>query len=152
MAALTALFTAVTGKVPRFRADGGSAAENLALQNIQAGACACVLSQRVPELSQGRMSQRACRVLDACVSMRHRHARLYACAAGPPAHGPRVHARAAAALGAGEDRCARRRRPALPCAACQALVRHELSAFQPNFRLRGALSRAPSQPCGLSAD
>jgi hypothetical protein len=37
VAALTALFTCVTGKVPRFRADGGSAAENLALQNIQVG-------------------------------------------------------------------------------------------------------------------
>ncbi|GBF95639.1 glutamine-dependent NAD(+) synthetase [Raphidocelis subcapitata] len=36
VASLTALFTAVTGKAPRFRADGGTAAENLALQNIQA--------------------------------------------------------------------------------------------------------------------
>lgn len=35
-AALVALFTAVAGKSPRFRADGGSNAENLALQNIQA--------------------------------------------------------------------------------------------------------------------
>lgn len=31
-----ALFTTVTGKTARFRSDGGSPAENLALQNIQA--------------------------------------------------------------------------------------------------------------------
>ncbi|KAK4534762.1 hypothetical protein CDCA_CDCA02G0787 [Cyanidium caldarium] len=36
VAALTALFVTVTGKTPRFRAHGGSAAENVALQNIQA--------------------------------------------------------------------------------------------------------------------
>lgn len=36
VSALTALFVAVTGKAPRFKLDGGSAAENLALQNIQA--------------------------------------------------------------------------------------------------------------------
>ncbi|KAI8470126.1 MAG: glutamine-dependent NAD(+) synthetase with GAT domain-containing protein [Monoraphidium minutum] len=36
VASLLALFTAVTGKAPRFRADGGSPPENLALQNIQA--------------------------------------------------------------------------------------------------------------------
>jgi NAD+ synthase (glutamine-hydrolysing) len=32
---VVALFTATTGKTPRFRVDGGSNAENLALQNIQ---------------------------------------------------------------------------------------------------------------------
>jgi len=36
VSALTSLFAATFGRVPRFRADGGSAAENLALQNIQA--------------------------------------------------------------------------------------------------------------------
>ncbi|KAF8062623.1 glutamine-dependent NAD(+) synthetase [Scenedesmus sp. PABB004] len=36
VAAVTALFTALTGAAPRFRVDGGSPAENLALQNIQA--------------------------------------------------------------------------------------------------------------------
>ncbi|CAG9462919.1 unnamed protein product [Pedinophyceae sp. YPF-701] len=36
VSALVALFAAVTGRSPRFRADGGSPAENLALQNIQA--------------------------------------------------------------------------------------------------------------------
>jgi NH3-dependent NAD+ synthetase len=34
--AMVQLFAAVTGKVPRFRARGGGAEENLALQNIQA--------------------------------------------------------------------------------------------------------------------
>ena len=34
--AIVALFAAATGKAPRFRAHGGTAAENLALQNIQA--------------------------------------------------------------------------------------------------------------------
>lgn len=34
--AVRSLFAVVTGKVPRFRSHGGSAAENLALQNIQA--------------------------------------------------------------------------------------------------------------------
>lgn len=34
--ALLTLFQVVTGKMPKFRADGGSATENLALQNIQA--------------------------------------------------------------------------------------------------------------------
>ncbi|KAF6262108.1 glutamine-dependent NAD(+) synthetase with GAT domain-containing protein [Scenedesmus sp. NREL 46B-D3] len=33
---VVALFTTLTGRTPRFRLDGGSAAENLALQNIQA--------------------------------------------------------------------------------------------------------------------
>jgi NAD+ synthase (glutamine-hydrolysing) len=32
---VVALFAAITGKTPRFRVDGGSNAENLALQNIQ---------------------------------------------------------------------------------------------------------------------
>lgn len=36
VAALTTLFGVVTGRTPFFKADGGSAAENLALQNIQA--------------------------------------------------------------------------------------------------------------------
>jgi hypothetical protein len=36
VASLLTLFTTVTGKMPRFRADGGSPPENLALQNIQA--------------------------------------------------------------------------------------------------------------------
>lgn len=36
VAALSALFVATTGKTPRFKLDGGSPAENLALQNIQA--------------------------------------------------------------------------------------------------------------------
>lgn len=36
VSALLSLFVAVTGKTPRFRADGGSPPENLALQNIQA--------------------------------------------------------------------------------------------------------------------
>lgn len=34
--AIRSLFTLVTGKTPNFRVHGGSAAENLALQNIQA--------------------------------------------------------------------------------------------------------------------
>lgn len=34
--ALTSLFQTVTGFMPRFRVHGGSGAENLALQNIQA--------------------------------------------------------------------------------------------------------------------
>lgn len=37
VASLLTLFTTVTGKMPRFRADGGSPPENLALQNIQVG-------------------------------------------------------------------------------------------------------------------
>lgn len=41
------LFTFVTGARPRFRAHGGTAAENLALQNIQV-AVACVASLRCP--------------------------------------------------------------------------------------------------------
>jgi hypothetical protein len=32
---VVALFTTITGKTPLFRVDGGSNAENLALQNIQ---------------------------------------------------------------------------------------------------------------------
>ncbi|KAK9793458.1 hypothetical protein WJX73_010827 [Symbiochloris irregularis] len=36
VAAMTALFAKFTGRAPRFRADGGTAPENLALQNIQA--------------------------------------------------------------------------------------------------------------------
>ncbi|KAI3428464.1 hypothetical protein D9Q98_007289 [Chlorella vulgaris] len=36
VAALTNLFSAITGRMPRFRVHGGSPAENLALQNIQA--------------------------------------------------------------------------------------------------------------------
>ncbi|KAL6764256.1 hypothetical protein V8C86DRAFT_3017388 [Haematococcus lacustris] len=36
VSALVNLFVAVTGKTPRFRADGGDSAQNLALQNIQA--------------------------------------------------------------------------------------------------------------------
>ena len=36
VAALTALFAAITGKTPAFRVNGGSTVENLALQNIQA--------------------------------------------------------------------------------------------------------------------
>uniref|UniRef100_A0A383W8A4 Glutamine-dependent NAD(+) synthetase n=1 Tax=Tetradesmus obliquus TaxID=3088 RepID=A0A383W8A4_TETOB len=36
VAAVVALFGSITGKTPRFRVDGGSNAENLALQNIQA--------------------------------------------------------------------------------------------------------------------
>lgn len=35
--AVLTLFTAVLGKTPRFRAEGGSPPENLALQNIQVG-------------------------------------------------------------------------------------------------------------------
>lgn len=34
--AFLAVFTAVTGKVPQFKANGGSHRENIALQNIQA--------------------------------------------------------------------------------------------------------------------
>lgn len=33
--AVVALFTTITSKTPRFRVDGGTPAENLALQNIQ---------------------------------------------------------------------------------------------------------------------
>jgi NAD+ synthase (glutamine-hydrolysing) len=40
---VVALFTAITGKTPRFRVDGGSNAENLALQNIQVGQAGHVL-------------------------------------------------------------------------------------------------------------
>jgi hypothetical protein len=40
---VVALFTSITGKTPRFRVDGGSNAENLALQNIQVGGPAYVL-------------------------------------------------------------------------------------------------------------
>lgn len=36
VSAVTSLFAAVTGKSPQFRAHGGSASENLALQNVQA--------------------------------------------------------------------------------------------------------------------
>jgi len=36
VSALSALFTTITGKTPRFRSGGGSVPENLALQNIQA--------------------------------------------------------------------------------------------------------------------
>ncbi|KAL4439201.1 hypothetical protein ABPG77_004103 [Micractinium sp. CCAP 211/92] len=36
VAAMTNLFAAITGRMPRFRVHGGSPAENLALQNIQA--------------------------------------------------------------------------------------------------------------------
>lgn len=32
---VVALFTSITSKTPRFRVDGGTPAENLALQNIQ---------------------------------------------------------------------------------------------------------------------
>ena len=32
---VVALFTSITSRTPRFRVDGGSQAENLALQNIQ---------------------------------------------------------------------------------------------------------------------
>ncbi len=35
VSALLALFSSVTKRTPRFRADGGSNAENLAMQNIQ---------------------------------------------------------------------------------------------------------------------
>lgn len=34
---VVSLFNTITGKTPRFKADGGTAAENLALQNIQVG-------------------------------------------------------------------------------------------------------------------
>ncbi|EFJ22527.1 hypothetical protein SELMODRAFT_267968 [Selaginella moellendorffii] len=36
VSALVSLFTSLTGKVPRYKVDGGSTAENLALQNLQA--------------------------------------------------------------------------------------------------------------------
>lgn len=36
---VTKLFNTITGKTPRFRVDGGSNAENLALQNIQVRPC-----------------------------------------------------------------------------------------------------------------
>ena len=36
MCAFLAIFTAVTGKIPQFKANGGTDRENLALQNIQA--------------------------------------------------------------------------------------------------------------------
>lgn len=39
--AMTALFETITGKRPRYRVDGGSTAENLALQNIQVGSQIC---------------------------------------------------------------------------------------------------------------
>jgi hypothetical protein len=39
VSALVALFGTITGKTPKFRVDGGCVAENLALQNIQVGAC-----------------------------------------------------------------------------------------------------------------
>lgn len=38
VASVLGLFASITGKTPRFRVDGGSPAENLALQNIQVGA------------------------------------------------------------------------------------------------------------------
>lgn len=49
--ALVTLFSTVTGKTPRFRVDGGCAAENLALQNIQARlrmVLAFLMAQLVP--------------------------------------------------------------------------------------------------------
>mmetsp|Transcript_29702 Transcript_29702/g.95488 ORF Transcript_29702/g.95488 Transcript_29702/m.95488 type:complete len:536 (+) Transcript_29702:213-1820(+) len=49
--ALTSLFTSITGKVPKFKSDGGSIPENLALQNIQARlrmVLAFLLAQLVP--------------------------------------------------------------------------------------------------------
>lgn len=54
--ALVSLFTTVTGKTPRFRVDGGTPAENLALQNIQARlrmVLAFLMAQLVPWV-QGR--------------------------------------------------------------------------------------------------
>jgi NAD+ synthase (glutamine-hydrolysing) len=45
------LFELATGRAPRFRADGGSTAENLALQNIQARArmvVAFMMAQLLP--------------------------------------------------------------------------------------------------------
>lgn len=36
---VVALFTSITSKTPRFRVDGGTPAENLALQNIQVFIC-----------------------------------------------------------------------------------------------------------------
>ncbi len=41
--ALTSLFAAAVGRTPRFRAAGGEARENLALQNIQARAIRCIV-------------------------------------------------------------------------------------------------------------
>lgn len=42
---IISIFSAVTGMLPRFRANGGSQRENLALQNIQVGAAtSCFLS------------------------------------------------------------------------------------------------------------
>ena len=37
------VFTLTTGFLPRFRSNGGTAAENLALQNIQVSLCAFIL-------------------------------------------------------------------------------------------------------------
>jgi hypothetical protein len=37
---VVSLFSTITGQTPRFKVDGGTAAENLALQNIQVGPAA----------------------------------------------------------------------------------------------------------------
>mmetsp|Transcript_14531 Transcript_14531/g.25481 ORF Transcript_14531/g.25481 Transcript_14531/m.25481 type:complete len:725 (-) Transcript_14531:171-2345(-) len=49
VSAIVSLFQVVTGKLPRFRAHGGSGAENLALQNIQAR-CRMVLAFLMAQL------------------------------------------------------------------------------------------------------